>query len=234
MTSPTHFWPLLILAGIGCSGDLTSSPKEAAKDESELQKQAEPVYEALAQIADNFPDMAALEPQKCDSKSGVATQISWGTLHKIIGQDVPELDQELSFLSSTADDTFRLANLPGKGTTQKYPNASNYTDVIEKFSSSWTHIEVTRFSDGQAPELRDSSSFTPGHAKGWLVVFEINSRQPICHWPIEANMTSTIEARKYANSDHSSAGAARQALTDNMESSLRESLRLAKSELYPD
>ena len=229
--------PIVFLAAIGCgpSGDYTHVPANERKTLEEFhlegQQKSESVYAGLAGIADNFPDMMTLKPKACEMKPLRMSSLRLLKLKKIINREPTELENETHFLGFLKDSD-RLGFLPTKGTIPKYKN-DHYTDAISTYEAS-THIAITAIQALKKPEYIDKKGFEPGFVKGWVVVFDIISQQPECHWPIDAKSGAKIEFKKSLGGGKRDKDDATKAMYKQLGSYLESSRSSALKKMIPE
>ena len=224
---------LLVVSGLSCKGAGTSGSSAGGASEAELQKQAAPVYEALTAIADNFPDMATLEPKKCDAAPKWMGGLGWNSLMKIIDRKPSDLEKEL-YDVATLGDVGRIKRLPTKGVTQKYKNRSNYTEAIEEFGKR-SHMAILRLGAGKSTRTTGGSTFEGGFVQGWLVVFELANRSPVCHWPVSAKSSEKISVRHGLNDGKTRIDSKKvYAIKQDLKRKLQTALSEAKKQMIPE
>jgi len=239
-TSTILFTFLAALVSVpACNGDgaggkgQPSGSKQSGGRQGKLEaakKQAEPVYAALAEIVANFPDVATLKQKKCAAKPKWMGGISWNKLMKITGGEPSAEEKEVWDLAQQAD-VGRINRLPPHNELGE--SVSHYTEAATEFAKR-THMSVLRVAAGKSTKTRATGSFEGGFAAGWVVVFDVQTRQPVCQWPVVAESSKNVHY-SVKSGDHQSDRERKKkyAVKEDLKRKMRDALNAARREMIP-
>ena len=216
---------LALLLGCGAGGP---EPEPTGTWQEEMTR-ARPAYEALAAIAANYPSNPV--PTACANDPGNYLTLSWNKLMHITGGPKSDPQSTVAVVALSTDQA-RIGRLTPPGETPKYPRAATYREAMDELERR-THMGVVRVEHAQAATLQGGRSFRGGHLVGWLVVFELSSRQPVCQWPIAATSSETIHYQtKVGASSRERDAEKRQAVQKDLKRELATSIREARKKLW--
>lgn len=228
MRTRTVCLALLLMAGGACrSGSTPSAP--AASSWQAARDAAGPVYEALAAMAANFPDLDTLTPKACDPPPKWMGSMSWNELARAAGKEPSAVEKEVGTIAAVAD-VGRIHRLPGRDETPQYPSATTYTEATEEFAQR-SHLAVLRLRAAKAGEVA-GRTFDAGYIEGWLVVFDTKTRQPVCQWPVSARSSAKVSYTVRVGAGAADEqGAKREAVERDLKDKLRSALSEATRQL---
>ncbi len=194
---------------------------------------AEPVYAAMAELAANFPEARGLEARACAQDPGWFSTLSWNTLAKITGGEPSYAQTKVSGVAMAADSS-KLSYLTPRGETPKYPSAATYREAMDEFEER-THMGVVWLEQARAGQARTGQTFDGGAVTGWLVVFDLQTRQPVCQWPLEATSSDTLSyGMQVGTAASGDLEAKRSAIQEDLKSKLSAAISEAREKLKPD
>jgi hypothetical protein len=221
-------WLMVVLvAPAGCKSGSSSeqmAPWEAARE------RAGGVYDALAEVAANFPALDTLEPRKCPSPPKWMGAMSWNELARIGGQEPSAVEKQVGVIASVAD-VGRIHRLPARDETPRYPSASTFDEAVEEFHRR-SHLAVLKLRAAKAGKAHGGSTFEAGFLEGWLVVFDLATREPVCQWPVSVQSSQKVSYRSSLLAGKRERQSARRyAVRKDLKDELRRALSEARQQL---